>query len=76
MCYLDTTFDYLSQWRDVDGTSMGARRFSKGRVVHTRENVKDNVNEMMVYLSPFALNQFRLLFEETGDTEWCFPAKA
>lgn len=24
--------------------------------------------------SPFAATQFRLLYERTGHTEWCFPA--
>lgn len=57
----------MARWEHVD--------FEKGEWYIPRENVKDNVNEMMVYLSPFALNQFKLLFGETGDTEWCFPAR-
>ena len=31
--------------------------------------------DWMVYLSPFALRQFKALHELTGDKPWCFPAR-
>ncbi|NHZ93227.1 tyrosine-type recombinase/integrase [Massilia sp. CCM 8733] len=40
-----------------------------------KENVKDNLADLTVYLSPFALDQFRQLQKVTGKTEWCFPAR-
>lgn len=38
-----------------------------------KANVKDNVADLTVYLSPFALEQFVELHAITGHTEWCFP---
>ena len=38
-----------------------------------KANVKDNVADLMVYLSPFALEQFKQLHALTGHTEWCYP---
>lgn len=40
-----------------------------------KENVKDNLADLTVYLSPFALDQFRKLHQVTGHTDWCFPAR-
>ncbi|WP_208296866.1 site-specific integrase [Massilia sp. CCM 8734] len=40
-----------------------------------KENVKDNLADLTVYLSPFALDQFRQLHRVTGHTDWCFPAR-
>ncbi|NHZ38236.1 tyrosine-type recombinase/integrase [Massilia rubra] len=40
-----------------------------------KENVKDNLADLTVYLSPFALDQFRQLQKVTSKTEWCFPAR-
>nr|WP_308613868.1 site-specific integrase [Massilia mucilaginosa] len=40
-----------------------------------KENVKDNLADLTVYLSPFALEQFRQLKQVTGKTECCFPAR-
>ncbi|NEX62459.1 tyrosine-type recombinase/integrase [Noviherbaspirillum galbum] len=40
-----------------------------------RENVKGNLADLTVYLSSFALSQFRLLHSLTGHSEWCFPAR-
>jgi len=57
----------MAQWRHVD--------FETGEWFIPRENVKDNVGNLTVYLSTFALNQFRLLHEETGHSDWCFPAR-
>lgn len=41
-----------------------------------KENVKKNVAHLLVYLSPFSLEQFRLLKDITGHSEWCFPARS
>lgn len=38
-----------------------------------KANVKDNVADLMVYLPPFALEQFEQLHALTGHTAWCFP---
>src|SRR5471030_178229 len=43
----------MAQWHHFD--------FDKGEWFIPRENVKDNVGDLTVYLSTFALNQFRLL---------------
>jgi integrase len=40
-----------------------------------KANVKDNVADLTVYLSPIALAQFRRLKEKTGHTAWCFPGR-
>jgi integrase len=40
-----------------------------------KENVKGNLQDFTVYLSEFALEQFRELHILTGHTEWCFPAR-
>ena len=40
-----------------------------------RENVKGNLSDLTVYLSDFALENFKQLHKLTGVTEWCFPAK-
>jgi integrase len=40
-----------------------------------KENVKDNVASLGIFLSPFALHQFRQLHEMSGHTDWCFPAR-
>jgi len=40
-----------------------------------QKNVKGQVASHTVYLSDFALNQFRQLKEITGESDWCFPAK-
>lgn len=40
-----------------------------------RENTKTKT-EWKVFLSPFALRQFKALHDLTGQSEWCFPARA
>lgn len=40
-----------------------------------KENVKGNQNDFTVYLSDFALDQFRQLYQLTGHYEWCFPSR-
>jgi integrase len=57
----------MARWEHIN--------FEKAEWYIPVENVKNNVSELMVYLSPFALEQFRLLHSLTGDTEWCFPAR-
>jgi len=39
-----------------------------------KDNVKGNLENLNVFLSSFALRQFRRLHERTGHSEWCFPA--
>jgi integrase len=39
-----------------------------------KANVKGNLDDLTVYLSDFANEQFRRLQEVTGKSEWCFPA--
>ncbi|WP_176460859.1 site-specific integrase [Janthinobacterium sp. PC23-8] len=40
-----------------------------------KENVKDNIADLTVYLSAFALDQFQQLHTHTGHSAWCFPAR-
>ena len=40
-----------------------------------KADVKDNLADLTVYLSDFALAQFKLLHERTGHTAWCFPSR-
>jgi integrase len=57
----------MARWEHVD--------FDAGTWFIPKENVKASLNHFTVYLSDFALNQFRALFQVTGQSEWCFPAK-
>jgi len=56
----------MARWDDVD--LAGAEWFIP------KENVKDSVADMQIYLSPFALSQFQLLHAVTGHSTWCFPS--
>jgi integrase len=56
----------MARWDDVD--LAGAEWFIP------KENVKDSVADMRIYLSPFALAQFQLLHAATGHSAWCFPS--
>lgn len=40
-----------------------------------KENVKGSRNDFTVYLSDFAVSQFRQLHALTGETDWCFPSR-
>jgi integrase len=40
-----------------------------------KANVKGNGNDFTVYLSDFAWGQFSQLYERTGTSPWCFPAR-
>lgn len=55
-----------AQWKDVD--------LETGRWFVPGPNTKTKA-DWMVYLSPFALRQFKALYKLTGDTQWCFPAR-
>ena len=55
----------MVKWEHVD--------LAVGEWFLPKANVKDNVADLMVYLSPFALEQFKQLHALTGHTDWCFP---
>jgi integrase len=57
----------MARWQHVD--------LETGEWFIPKANVKGNSNDFAVYLSDFALSKFRQLYELTGQTEWCFPAK-
>ncbi len=60
----------MARWENVS--------LETGKWFIPRENTKGqkrHQNDLTVYLSKFALNQFRLLFELTGESDWCFPAR-
>jgi integrase len=40
-----------------------------------KENTKGKQSSLTIFLSPFALAQFRALHELSGRSEWCFPAR-
>lgn len=56
----------MTRWADVD--------LDKGEWFVPAANTKTKV-DWQVYLSPFALRQFQVLHDLTGDTPWCFPAR-
>ena len=56
----------MARWDDVD--------LDAAEWFIPKENVKDSVADMRVYLSPFALGQFQLLHAVTGHSDWCFPS--
>ena len=55
-----------AEWKDVD--------LQSAEWLLPAPNTKTKV-PMFVYLSPFALRQFKELHELTGQTPWCFPAR-
>lgn len=60
----------MAEWRHVD--------FEAGTWFVPKENVKGSrgkKRDHFVYLSPFALRQFRALHSRTGTTRWCFPGR-
>jgi len=57
----------MARWSDVD--------LKAGEWFIPKKNVKDNVADLTVYLSPFALDKFKRLKEETGYSDWCFPGR-
>jgi integrase len=56
----------MARWEHIN--------LEKGEWFIPKENVKGNVADFMVFLSEFALERFRHLKKETGESEWCFPA--
>jgi hypothetical protein len=57
----------MARWEHVD--------FDSAKWFIPKENVKDRIASLDVFLSPFALDQFRQLHQITGSTPWCFPAR-
>lgn len=57
----------MARWEHVD--------FSAQKWFIPKENVKGNLEDLDVFLSSFALEQFHRLHDQTGHTEWCFPAR-
>lgn len=57
----------MVRWERVD-LAAGTRFVPK-------ENVKDNITDLTVYLSAFALDQCQELHGHTGHRAWCFPAR-
>lgn len=57
----------MARWEHVN--------FDSGTWFIPKENVKGKLENLDVFLSSFALQQFRRLHEITGHSEWCFPAR-
>lgn len=60
----------MSRWEDVN--------LQRCTWFIPKENVKGRrgkKQDQLVYLSPFVLEKFKQLYQVTGDTVWCFPAK-
>jgi integrase len=60
----------MSRWEHVN--------LKTGEWFIPRQNTKGSIgnqSDLTVYLSQFALRQFRQLHAVTGDSDWCFPAK-
>lgn len=57
----------MARWEHID--------FDSAKWFIPKENVKDKVASLDIFLSPFALHQFRRLHKITGHTDWCFPAR-
>ena len=55
----------MARWEDVD--------LEAGEWFIPKANVKGSLADMRIYLSPFALEQFKALRAITGHTDWCFP---
>lgn len=49
--------------------------FDTGEWFIPQDDTKGKRSELTVFLSDFALDQFRQLYKLTGHSEWCFPAK-
>lgn len=65
MCRVGETA--MARWEHVD--------LLAGTWFIPKENVKDNIADLTVYLSAFALGQFKQLHAHTGHSAWCFPAR-
>ena len=72
------TWIMLSTLSRVGETSMARWEhvnLDSGRWFIPQANVKGNLGDFDIFLSEFSLQQFRKLFEHTGHTDWCFPAR-
>ncbi len=72
------TWIMLSTMSRVGETSMARWEhvnFESGKWFIPKANVKGNLSDFDVYLSEFSLKHFRRLYELTGHTDWCFPAR-
>lgn len=58
----------MARWEHID--------LSRAEWFIPKANVKGNLAHLLVYLSPFALEQFQLLYAATGNSDWCFPARS
>ena len=58
---------HKARWENVN--------FEKREWFIPKADVKDNIADITVYLSDFALAQFKLLKRITGHSEWCFPSR-
>ncbi len=58
----------MARWEHVD--------LQSGVWFIPKNNVKGNSGDFYVYLSNFALLQFKKLHDLTGHSVWCFPAKS
>jgi integrase len=56
----------MARWEHIDLTA--------GEWFIPKENVKGSLADMRIYLSSFALAQFKTLHAITGETDWCFPS--
>lgn len=54
-----------ARWEDID--------FDKKTWFIPKDNVKNKVASLNVYLSDFSLEQFKQLYQLTRYSEWCFP---
>ncbi|WP_051958904.1 tyrosine-type recombinase/integrase [Janthinobacterium sp. RA13] len=57
----------MARWEHVD--------LAAGIWSIPKENDKDNVADLTVYLSAFALDQFQQLHAHTSHSAWCLPAR-
>lgn len=57
----------MAKWEHID--------FTNAQWFIPKSNVKKNVAHLQIYLSPFALSQFRDLYKLTGHSDWCFPSR-
>lgn len=57
----------MARWTDID--------LETATWFIPKANVKNNIDDLTVFLSEFTLSQFKRLHAATGDSEWCFPAR-
>lgn len=57
----------MARWEHID--------FKRDKWFIPKQNVKDSVADLDIFLSGFALEQFHALHEITGHSDWCFPGR-